>query len=79
MALIGPGCFEAQSLYLAEKALMPDISAMVVGLTISDGHITDLRIPSWKIYQPIDDDFIPRKRKRLLEVVDIEPLFTLRG
>lgn len=78
IALIGPGCFEAQSLYLAEKALMPDISAVVVELTIAaDGYITDLCIPSWKIYRPVLDDYRPRKRTKLLENIEVEPLFSM--
>lgn len=78
IALIGPGCFEAQSLYLAEKALMPDISALIVEVTIAKGYITDLSIPSWKIYRPVEEDYRPRKRTRLLETVNVEPLFTLK-
>jgi len=80
MMLLGPGCFEAQTDYEAERGLYPDLGGAVVEVTMTEqGFISDLSVLSWKNYRPVEDDYRPVKHTDLLDYEEIEPLFTFRG
>ena len=80
MMLLGPGCFEAQTDYEAERGLYPGLGGAVVKVTMTgQGFISDLSVLSWKNYRPVEDDYRPVKHADLLDYEEIEPLFSLGG
>jgi hypothetical protein len=80
MMLLGPGCFEAQTDYEAERALFPDISGTVLSVQMTEkGYISDMKVESWKMYRPVEDDYRPVRHADLLKGDEMEPLFTFKG
>ena len=79
MTVMNPGCFESQNIYLAEKALTPEIGAVISHSRMSEsGWACETRL-RWLHYRVVEDDYKPIQHRDLKAEETIEPLFTLKA
>jgi len=79
MQVFNPGCFEAQNIYLAEKALTPEIGGVVSESVITEDGWCRETVLCWYHYRPVEDDYQAVQHVDLLECGIVEPLFSLEG
>ncbi len=77
MTVLNPGCFESQNIYLAEKALTPEIGGVISHTQLSGGGWSSQTQLRWLHYRVAEDDYKPVKHTDLMDVEISEPLFVL--
>ena len=77
MTVLNPGCFESQNIYLAEKALTPEIGGVISHTQLSGGGWSSQTSLRWLHYRVAEDDYKPVRHTDIMDVNISEPLFVL--
>jgi len=77
MQVFNPGCFEAQNIWEAEKALTPEIGGVISESVVTEDGWCRQTTLHWYHYRAVVDDYEPVAHTDLLNCETIEPLFSL--
>jgi len=75
--VFNPGYFEAQNIYLAERALTPEIGGVISESVVTGDGWCRETVLRWVHYWPVQDDYEAVGHVDLLDCETIEPLFSL--
>jgi hypothetical protein len=67
MQVFNPRCFEDQNIYLAERALTPEIGGVISESVITEGGWCRETVLRWCHYRPVQDDYEPVGHVDLLD------------